>query len=298
MPRLRWLKRIIQSAFAALWAVGFRIRGHLTHQRPTVWSSPGGERILVVAPHPDDEVIGCAGTLLEHHRRGDRVRVCCVTDGGQSRALGLAPSEMAVARRGEIDAATRELGAELEWLGLPEGEWCLDVAVGRLTDSLERFNPHIVYAPSRVDFHPEHQRVAHALAEALRTVREATKLTAEFRIYPSQVPLTSVLTNLIVPVSLDDPRLLASLHAYRSQLGSIERGWRHRRYLGARYGFSGAEEFWCMAAKHYERLHRRSPNQRASQIFRGVRYYAWSDPLAYLRGRSERRRLKAVLEEG
>src|SRR5829696_5204378 len=51
----------------------------------------GGQRVLVVAAHPDDETIGCAGAILTHLRGGDSVRVIMVTDGSGSRAGGLAP---------------------------------------------------------------------------------------------------------------------------------------------------------------------------------------------------------------
>ncbi len=294
MPRLRWLKRVVQAAFEGLWSIGFKMVGRLARLRPEVWSSPGGERILVIATHPDDEVAGCAGAMLEHHHCGDVVKVCCVTDGGLSRALNLKPSDMAAVRRREIEAAIRALGAELEWLGMSEGQWQIAELTPVLADSLRAFGPHVIYAPSRVDFHPEHRRVARALAEGLASVREGHEIV--LRIYPSQVPLTSVLTNLIVPMSPNDSRLLTALHAYSSQFGSIERCWRHRRYSGACYGYRGAEEFWCMSSTRYERLHRELP-QQSSRRFRGLRYYAWSDPLAYLLGRGERRRLKLAAED-
>ena len=40
-----------------------------------------GTRILVLAPHPDDEVFGCAGAIMRHVAAGDSVRVAVVTDG-------------------------------------------------------------------------------------------------------------------------------------------------------------------------------------------------------------------------
>src|ERR1043166_8506651 len=40
-----------------------------------------GERMLVLAPHPDDEVIGCGGVVFQHLRDGRDVRVAVATDG-------------------------------------------------------------------------------------------------------------------------------------------------------------------------------------------------------------------------
>ena len=38
-------------------------------------------RILVIAPHPDDEILGCGGTMIKHIEAGDEVYVCIVTKG-------------------------------------------------------------------------------------------------------------------------------------------------------------------------------------------------------------------------
>src|SRR5438132_8706173 len=45
-----------------------------------------GERLLVLAPHPDDEVIGCGGLIARHLLAGRRVRVVVVTDGAEAGA--------------------------------------------------------------------------------------------------------------------------------------------------------------------------------------------------------------------
>ena len=50
-----------------------------------------------------------------------------------------------------------------------------------------------------------------------------------------------------------------------------------------------------MSAAQYRRLHRRQPRRRLIQTFRGLRYYAWSDPLAYFRGQRERRRVASSI---
>lgn len=291
----RAAKKVAQRAFEGLWAIGFRILGRCCRLRPEIWSSPGGRRVLVVAPHPDDEVAGCGGAILAHRRRGDQVRVCCVTDGRRSRALGLAPETMARVRRAEIETAVARLDAELEWLGLAEGEWPLETLEARLLETLRGLRPHTIYAPSRIDFHPEHEKVARSLASVLSPGADATntayRSSPEVRIYPVQVPLTPILTNLVVPMAGSEPLLREAIAAYRSQLGSLERCWRHRRYVGRLYGLATAEELWRLSAAQYSRLHREPPPRPLAKLFRGLRYYAWSDPLAYARGLGERRRL-------
>ena len=82
---------------------------------PTLKSIDGlPERVLVIAPHPDDEVLGCGGVLALHAMRGDRVRVVVLTDG--------AAGGDAEAREAETRAAATVLGLEqVEFLGLEDG---------------------------------------------------------------------------------------------------------------------------------------------------------------------------------
>ncbi len=283
------VKRIVQGAFEHLWSVGFHVLGRLLRPSPEIWSSSGGRRILVVAPHPDDEVAGCVGAILAHRRCGDRVLVSVATDGRGSRALGLTGDEMAATRRAEMAAAAAHLDVELEWIGLPEGEWQAGTLEGRFADLLSRFSPDTIYAPSRIDFHPEHERVARALGRALAGPDGED---TEIRIYAVQVPLTPRLANLVVAVDLEAPRLEAAFRAHRSQLGSLERCLRRRRYAGRCYRMKkAAETFWRVTPAQYRQLHRQAPPRPLHRTFRGLRYYAWSDPLAYLHGLAERRRL-------
>ena len=286
------LKGTVQRGFEGLWSIGFWLAGRLSRGTPEIFSSVGDQQVLVVAPHPDDEVAGCAGAILQHRRRGDRVRVCCVTDGRRSRALGLAPEAMARTRRGEIEAAVAHLDAELEWLGMPEGEWGHTDLAKRLRRVLERERPEVIYGPSRIDFHPEHEKVARALASACAELVGDRR--PEVRIYPVQVPLTPILANLIVPLAAVGSQLTLAFGAYRSQLGSIERCLRQRRYAGRYYGLDAVEELWRLSTAQYERLHRGPASPSLERAFRGLRYYAWSDPAAYLQGRGMRRRLAAL----
>src|SRR6266704_639393 len=72
-----------------------------------------GERLLVLAPHPDDEVIGCGGLVALHLREGRKVRVVVANDGGQAGE----PAE----RQRESRAALASLGdADVEFLNFPD----------------------------------------------------------------------------------------------------------------------------------------------------------------------------------
>lgn len=240
--------------------------------------------MLVVAPHPDDEVAGCAGTLRRHRLAGDSVTLAVVTDGRRSRAGGLAPDAMSATRRREAEDAASRLDLDLLWLGHPEGEWREEALRDGLRACLETASPAIVYAPSLVDFHPEHVAVARALASVL-----VAGSPLRMRVYPIQVPLGPLLANLVSPVGDLEPEVSRAMAAYSSQAVSLRRCLRARAYAGARHGLGQhAEEFWELSADDYRRLH--DGPEASLPPFRGLRYHALGDPLAYLEG--SRRRLR------
>ena len=89
--------------------------------------------------------------------------------------------------------------------------------------------------------------------------------------------------------------LAAAMRCYRTQLGSIERCWRIKRYGAALYGLSGlAEEFWEMDGNAYDRLHHASTGEATDGTFRGMRARPFTDPLSYLQGLGARRRLREM----
>ena len=290
--RLRAGRRLLSSAVESLWHGGFVAVGRLAPSRARPWRSSGTERVLVIAPHPDDEAIACSGTILRHIDSGDKVLVAIATDGRRSR-MARCPDEMALIRKDEAMEAGRRLGVtRLEWLGLPEGDWKTSELQLPLTNLLRRELPTILYAPSRIDFHPEHFAVAHALARAL----DAVSVKPCVRVYQVQVPLTPLLTNVVVDVADEVERSFAALEAYESQTGSIECAYRRGRYGARLHRTVGpVEEFWELTAEQYSQIHRPPPGEWVDR-FRGLRRFAWTDPLAYLIGNRARRRMRAIVE--
>jgi LmbE family N-acetylglucosaminyl deacetylase len=125
--------------------------------------------VLVIAPHPDDESIGCGGAVVLHVARGDRVSTVFLTSG----ELGLKhlPSEEARLRReAEAAEAAEVLGTEPPaFFRLPD--WYLGERVGEaaalLRPLLVRDQPGAVYLPHPGDSHPDHGAALPALLAAL-----------------------------------------------------------------------------------------------------------------------------------
>ena len=77
----------VEDAWAAVaWLVGRVLR---PAPAPPIAAEGGPRRVLVVAPHPDDETVGAGGVAALHVAAGDAVTVVVATDGGASRAEGL-----------------------------------------------------------------------------------------------------------------------------------------------------------------------------------------------------------------
>jgi hypothetical protein len=148
---LRRFKYALAPALESLWrpliAAISRRRGVAADR----WASNGGQRVLVIAPHPDDEAIGCVGTLLRHVEAGDQVCVAIATDGRRSRAVS-DPDHMARLRRaesthGRAHACRADRVVRLRPKAAGASRSCRRCAACRL-----KLRPDVIYAPSRVDF--------------------------------------------------------------------------------------------------------------------------------------------------
>ena len=122
-------------------------------------------RVVVVAPHPDDEVFGAGGLIRRLVQRGAAVRVLAVTDGEASHPGS--PSGMGARRHAESLAALRRLGAGSAMvmsLGLPDGlvDQHLEELDAVLGEQLR--GADLVLAPWRHDGHPDHDACGAATA--------------------------------------------------------------------------------------------------------------------------------------
>ena len=130
-------------------------------------------KTLVIAPHPDDETLGCGG-LLARAFAGAGAHVVCVTDGSASHPASREwPRErLAEMRRGELIEAIEILGggaADLTWLGHPDSrlhEVSAADILPPLTAAIDGQAARHVFVPAREDKHCDHQTTAQ-LAEAL-----------------------------------------------------------------------------------------------------------------------------------
>ena len=134
--------------------------------------------VVVVSPHPDDEVIGCGGAIAFHVSRGDPVHVVHVTGGEAGDPKGLFGGDLVAVRRREAREVAEVLGVkELVGLGFQDGGLEPNAElVGRLATEVRRIGPATAYAPSPLECHPDHLAVCVAAAAALAEAGSAARL--------------------------------------------------------------------------------------------------------------------------
>ena len=130
---------------------------------------------LVVAPHPDDESLGCGGTIARKRAIGASVTIVILTDGSHSHDRYADPAEMRVLRRREALDAAAALGVgedsvffvDVEDTRLSQHE---ATAAARVAELLETHRPVEVFTPSRYDMPADHRAAYSATLAAVRSI--------------------------------------------------------------------------------------------------------------------------------
>jgi len=175
--------------------------------------------VLVIAPHPDDESIGCGGAVCLHAARGDRVVAVFLTS-GELGLKHLRPEQARIIREREARKAAKILGlAKLFFLRQPD--WCVGDAIKKaaapLQPILKREAPELIYLPHPLEWHPDHQAALPVLQAALKRRR---MVTPELRGYEVWTPLTEF--DRVEDISAVMSRKLQAVRAHRSQFGELD----------------------------------------------------------------------------
>lgn len=129
-------------------------------------------RILVLSPHPDDEAIGCGGTILRHARDGDAVHVVFLTSGERGY-----PNRDPVSTAGIREDEARRSAAILEIKSVafwrqPDGELRASRDLReRVRSYVEAWEPDLIYVTHGGEKHPDHRAAARLVRRALADLR-------------------------------------------------------------------------------------------------------------------------------
>jgi LmbE family N-acetylglucosaminyl deacetylase len=139
------------------------------------WDPPPGGRVIVLAPHPDDEVLACGGLLQRYAHCGATLEIWMVTAGEACFGDAVPHEDVAVMRKAEALAAHERISmtannCRVRWLGIPDGRVQDNVEpLRRLLTSTATPDTTLV-APMLNDVHPDHE----ATGEAAFLAAEAT----------------------------------------------------------------------------------------------------------------------------
>ncbi len=165
------------------------------------WYELTAQSILVVAPHPDDEVIGCGGLLSLHAQIGGQATIAYLTAAEQHRRqeASAARSHLAVTRSVELNFSEGHVQVT-------------DQTAQCVTELLGNLKPNTLMLPSRNDRHPDHRAANNIFFNALSRARNGIK---EILFYEGFTPICDA--NAWLDISEVAERKWTALTLYRSQ---------------------------------------------------------------------------------
>ncbi|MDI6734993.1 MAG: PIG-L deacetylase family protein [bacterium] len=175
---------------------------------------PESERVLVLAPHPDDESIGCGGVLYQHYLSGEKITVVFLTDGCQGRyRRRISEEEIVKQRKEEAKKAAVVLGIQnIIFWDYKDGELCSnEESIKRMRELIPTITPDVVYLPYFVDEHEDHWATNKIFLEA------CPKITYRFKVFAYEV-WTPLIPNYLVNITKQMDKKLKALECYKTQI--------------------------------------------------------------------------------
>jgi N-acetylglucosamine malate deacetylase 1 len=119
-------------------------------------------KVLTISVHPDDETLGCGGSLLKHKANGDEIYCVYITDGNEFQAKF-------------IPTINRLFNFNKSFqLGFPEtvlDDISLNEIIFKLTKVINEIKPELIFIPNRSDVHSDHRRTFEALMAVTKAFR-------------------------------------------------------------------------------------------------------------------------------
>jgi len=178
-------------------------------------------KILVIAPHPDDEVLGCGGTIKRYSKKGDEVCLCIVT-----KAYTPDWSEEFIKNRPkEIEQASKILGikktyfldyptAKLDTISQKE----LNEAISKVINEVRS---DILYIPHEGDLNKDHRLVFQSALVAIRPVKHKIKKVLSYETLSETEwgqLIKPFIPNVYVDISETFEKKREAMEAYKSEL--------------------------------------------------------------------------------
>ena len=218
-------------------------------------------KILLIAAHPDDEVLGCGGTIAKHVMQGDEVYCLILGEGVTSRYSQREEAEVELKQlKSEAEEAAKILGIkEVFFRDFPDNRFDavpLLTIVKAVEEVKEEIKPSIIYTHHHGDLNIDHQITFQAVLTACRPVKD--EIVRE--IYSFEVPSSTewnsppannyFMPTVFVDISQTFDKKIAALKAYQGEIREYPhpRSPEALRAIAMRWGSAVG----CQAAEAFE----------------------------------------------
>ena len=216
-------------------------------------------KILVISVHPDDETLGCGGTLLKHKANGDKTHWLIATEIKKSEGF----SDSVIKKRNmEIKEVKDIFGFDsIDNLGLSTTKvdsYSMSEIVSKISSVIDRIKPNIIYLPFKGDVHSDHKYIFDAAYSCTKVFRYPFVKKIYMMETLSETEFSScTLENIFVPnvfvdISAFMDKKIQIMNIYKSEIGNhpFPRSEKNIRALatfrGATSGSDYAESFMLL----------------------------------------------------
>lgn len=217
------------------------------------------KKVLVVAVHPDDETLGCGGTLLKHQNMGDEIHWLIITEAKEEDGF---TKESINKRSEEIEKVAQTYSFKnIINLQLPTmriDELSMSTLISKISSAFKEIEPEIIYLPFKNDVHSDHRVVFDAAYSCTKSFRYPfikkvymMETLSETEFAPSTKE-DSFIPNVFVDISKYLDKKIEIMNMYESEVGEhpFPRSEKNLRALatlrGATSGCEYAESFMLL----------------------------------------------------
>jgi hypothetical protein len=205
---------------------------------------PSNKNILVISPHPDDDIFGAGGTLLQMKNKGCKLKIIYLSDifETQSQTDNV---------RSEINLINSKLSSTYFSLANKIGK--IEFSNQKLDSEIISFNPDIILIPFMLDDHPDHRNANRIFLEKSHCFKANTEVWA-YQIYSTVIP------NIVIDISNVIDQKVELMKMWKSVSGN--RNWPHyikginaynSRYIPSKNEVYG-ETFFATPLNEYKNL--------------------------------------------
>ena len=209
-------------------------------------------RVLIIAVHPDDETLGCGGTLLKHKASGDEINWLIATDMKESEGFN---KDLISERNNEINEVTKIYDfSSVNNLGFSTtkvDKYNISEIINKISSVIDQVRPNIIYLPFRGDVHSDHKHIFEAAFSCTKSFRYPfirkiymmeTLSETEFS---SNIEKDGFIPNVFVDISKYIDKKIQIMEIYKNEMGNhpFPRSERNIKSLGTLRGATSGCEY-------------------------------------------------------